>query len=107
MRAVEILDHYLVIDLSTNPTQGDSALGPGTANVQTVVKGLKAGKTYHLELRLSNADFATRESRVTSWGGIRLGGIRQINGDHAISEAVQLASCADGKCGFVHFHPLI
>jgi len=88
------LDRKLIIDLSTDPAQGDSFFGLGTPDARTVVKSLKAGQTYELELRLSNVDFAASDSFVC-WGGIRLGGIWKINEDSAIAEAVKLAKDAD------------
>ncbi|KAF5388345.1 hypothetical protein D9615_000633 [Tricholomella constricta] len=96
-RANLFLNQKLVIDLSTNPPQGESFFGLGTSDEQTVVKGLKAGQVYDLELRLSNAEFAVRGSPFRCWGGVRMGAMKQINGDGAITEAVQLAKAADGK----------
>lgn len=92
------IDGKLVIDLSTDPVQGEAFFGLGTIDVRTVVKGLKAGQEYSLEIRLSNADFVARGSPFICWGGIRLGGIRQFGGDEAIEEAVQLAKESDGEC---------
>ncbi|RDB19825.1 putative beta-glucosidase I [Hypsizygus marmoreus] len=89
------IDKKLVLDLSTNPIQGDSFFGLGTTDVRTFAKDLKAGQTYDLELRLSNGDFVARGAPFICWGGIRLGGIRQIDGDDAIVKAVQLAKDSD------------
>ncbi|KAG6910989.1 hypothetical protein DXG01_006043 [Tephrocybe rancida] len=88
------IDQKLVIDLS-EPTVGDSFFGLGTADVRALVKDLKAGQTYDLEIRLTTADFATRGSPFPCWGGVRLGGMRQIEEVTAIAEAVQLAKNAD------------
>ncbi|KAG6888900.1 hypothetical protein C0992_007139 [Termitomyces sp. T32_za158] len=88
------LDQKLIIDLS-NPVQGESFFGLGTTDVRTIVKGMKAGQTYHLELRLNNAEFAARGSPFACWGGVRLGGMRQIIADEGIAEAVMLAKEAD------------
>jgi beta-glucosidase len=60
------------------------------------VKGLKAGQEYNLEIRLNNADFIAGGSPFTCRGGIRLGGIRQVEGEQAITEAAQLAKDSDG-----------
>jgi beta-glucosidase len=84
-----------VIDLSTNPEQGESFFGLGTIDVRAVVPGLKAGQAYDLELRISNGAFVARGSPYRCWGGIRMGGIRQINDDEAIDSAVKLAKDSD------------
>ncbi|KAF9464848.1 glycoside hydrolase family 3 protein [Collybia nuda] len=89
------INQKLVIDLSTNPEQGESFFGLGTVDVRTVVPGLKAEHTYDLELRISNGSFIARGSPYRCWGGIRLGGIRQINSDEAIDIAVELARESD------------
>jgi hypothetical protein len=60
------------------------------------VKDLKAGQGYDLEIRLNNAEFILRGSPFTCWGGIRLGGIRKIEEDQGITEAVELAKESDG-----------
>lgn len=89
------LDQKLVIDLTTAPVQGESFFGLGTTDVRTVVKDLKAGKKYDLELRLSNAEFAARGSPFDCWGGVRIGAMRQIKGDEAIAEAINIARNVD------------
>ncbi|KAG5648832.1 hypothetical protein DXG03_000181 [Asterophora parasitica] len=91
------LDEKLIVDLSTDPTQGESFFGLGTTDVRTVVTGLRAGQTYDLELRLCNADFAARGSPFLCWGGVRLGAMKRISADGAIADAVQLAKEANGK----------
>ncbi|KAG5718830.1 putative beta-glucosidase I [Termitomyces sp. T112] len=88
------LDQKLIIDLS-EPVPGKSFFGLGTSDVRAVVKDLKAGRTYDLELRLSNAEFAARGSPFVCWGGVRLGGMRQISADEGITDAVKLAKDAD------------
>lgn len=90
------IDGKLIIDLSSNPTQGESFFGLGTTDVRTFVKGLKANQAYNLELRLSNATFIAKGSPFTCRGGLRLGGIRQIQDDQAIQDAVELAKASDG-----------
>ncbi|KAG6861560.1 hypothetical protein C0995_014856 [Termitomyces sp. Mi166 len=90
------LDQKLIIDLS-KPIPGKSFFGLGTSDVRTVVKKLKAGQTYDLELRLSNAEFAARGSPFVCWGGVRLGGMHQISVDEGIAQAVSLAAEADGR----------
>jgi beta-glucosidase len=88
------IDDKLVIDLSTNPVQGESFFGLGTTDVRVVAKDLKAGQTYRVEIRLSNAEFLSRGSPFTCRGGIRLGAIHEMA--DAIQEAVQLAKGSDG-----------
>lgn len=90
------MDQNLIIDLS-NPVQGESFFGLGTSDIRVIVKGLKAGQTYDLELRLNNAEFAARGSPFACWGGVRLGGMRQIFADEGIAEAVKLAKEADSR----------
>lgn len=90
------LDNKLVVDLSTNPEQGESFFGLGTVDKRAIVKGLKAGQPYGLEIRISTSDFAARGSPFICWGGIRLGGARQFDGDEAIEEAATLAKNSDG-----------
>ncbi|KAJ7752775.1 glycoside hydrolase family 3 protein [Mycena maculata] len=89
------LDNKLIVDLSTNPEQGESFFGLGTIEKRAVVKGLKAGQRYNLEIRINNSEFASRGSPFICWGGIRLGGVRQFDGDEAIKEAAALAQESD------------
>ncbi|KAJ6628953.1 glycoside hydrolase family 3 protein [Mycena sp. CBHHK59/15] len=89
------LDNKLVVDLSTNPEQGESFFGLGTVDKRVVVKGLKAGQAYDLEIRINTSDFASRGSPFKCWGGIRLGGVRQLNGEDVIAEAAALAKESD------------
>ncbi|KAF8165588.1 glycoside hydrolase family 3 protein [Crassisporium funariophilum] len=96
------IDQKLVVDLSTAPVQGEAFFGLGTEDVRTTVKGLKAGQSYDLEIRLSNADFAARGSPFLCWGGIRVGAVRDVDGDAAIQEAVQLAKESDGSSNLSH-----
>jgi hypothetical protein len=67
------------------------------------MKDLKAGQSYHAEIRLSNVEFFVMGSPFSSRGGIRLGGIRAIGDKEAIHEAVQLAKESDGLCDFFLF----
>ncbi|KAH9482518.1 putative beta-glucosidase I [Psilocybe cubensis] len=85
----------LVIDLSTKPSRGEAFFGLGTEDVRVVVEGLKAGQEYDLEIRISNTEFAARGTPYVCWGGIRLGGIRKVDGRTAIQDAVQLAKLSD------------
>jgi len=89
------IDGKLVIDLSTNPKQGESFFGLGTIDLRKVVKGLKAGQSYDLEVRLNNSAFVARGTPFTCRGGIRLGAIRQVDDEEAIQHAVILAKNAD------------
>ncbi|KAJ7180401.1 glycoside hydrolase family 3 protein [Mycena crocata] len=90
------LDNKLIVDLSTDPVQGDSFFGLGTIDKRAVVKDLKAGQPYELQIRISTSDFAARGSPFICWGGIRLGGVRQFDGEEAIKEAAALARDSDG-----------
>jgi len=90
------LDHKLVIDLSTAPFNPDVLFGAGTQEVRSLVKDLKAGRGYDLEIRISNADFATYALPFPFWGVIRAGGIKYIDGDAAIQQAVELAKESHG-----------
>ncbi|KAF8897793.1 glycoside hydrolase family 3 protein [Infundibulicybe gibba] len=94
-RANLFIDNKLLIDLSTDPQQGESFFGLGTVDVRTVAKSLKAGQSYNLELRLSNADFAARGSPFNCWGGVRLGGVKQVDDEGAIKEATDIAQQSD------------
>ncbi|KAH8830267.1 glycoside hydrolase family 3 protein [Flagelloscypha sp. PMI_526] len=89
------VDGNLVIDLSTDPKQGESFFGLGTIDVSNIVKDLKAGQTYSLEVRCSSAQFQSRGSPFTCWGGIRLGGQRVFNEEEAIADAAKLAKDTD------------
>lgn len=91
------LDGNLVIDLSTNPEQGEAFFGLGTVDLRAVVKGLTKGQTYDLEIRMNNASFLSRGSPFTCRGGIRLGGIRQIEEEQEIKNAAKLAKESDGS----------
>ncbi len=96
-RANLFLDKKLIIDLSTDPEQGDSFFGLGTVDIRATVPGLKAGQSYDLEIRLENADFIKRTPPFASWGGIRLGGARKIDPQVELKHAAELAREADGK----------
>jgi beta-glucosidase len=90
------LDHKLIIDLSAAPFNPGALFGTGTQDVRSLVKDLKAGQGYDLEIRISNADFATYALPFPFWGVIRAGGVKQIDGDAAIQQAVELAKESDG-----------
>ncbi|KAI5894000.1 glycoside hydrolase family 3 protein [Schizophyllum commune H4-8] len=89
------LDGKLVIDLSTNPELGEAFFGLGTVDVKTTVKGLKAGQTYDLEIRINSADFQARSSPFECYGGIRLGAMPSTDPEVAIREAVEVAKASD------------
>lgn len=90
------LDHKLVIDLSAAPFNPGALFG-AAQDVRSLVKDLKAGQGYNLEIRISNADFATYALPFPFWGVIRAGGIKQLDGDTAIQQAVGLAKESDGQ----------
>ncbi|KZT24579.1 glycoside hydrolase family 3 protein [Neolentinus lepideus HHB14362 ss-1] len=85
----------MIVDLSTNPEQGESFFGLGTIDVHATVKGLEAGKTYPLEIRLSNAEFIGRGAPFTCRGGVRAGGIKYVEEEEGIRNAVKLAKESD------------
>ncbi|KAK7062032.1 beta-glucosidase [Favolaschia claudopus] len=87
-------DKKLVVDLSTNPEYGEEFFGFATIDKRATLKGLKAGQSYDLELRVSNHEFASR-SPLPCWGGLRIGGICQFDGEQAIKDAVALAKDSD------------
>lgn len=64
--------------------------------MHNVVCDLKAGQSYNIEIRLSNAEIVSHGSPIICRGGIRLGAIRKIGAEEAIKEAVQLAKDSDG-----------
>lgn len=88
-------DNKLIVDLSTNLELGENFFGLGTIDKRAVVKGLKAGHPYDVELRISTSEFALM-SPFPCWGGLRLGGIRQFDGEEAIKDAAALAKDSDG-----------
>ncbi|KAJ2927902.1 hypothetical protein H1R20_g9210, partial [Candolleomyces eurysporus] len=89
------VDGKLVLDLSTNPPQGESFFELGTASVRAVVQGLKENQAYSLELRLSSAEFVGRGPPIQCWGGIRLGAIPKTDPEEEIKKAAQLAKASD------------
>ncbi|KAG9218808.1 hypothetical protein CCMSSC00406_0001078 [Pleurotus cornucopiae] len=88
------VDGKLLIDLSTDPKQGESFFGLGTVEKRDVID-LEAGKTYDFEIRISNESFVSRGSPFTCRGGIRLGGCRKSGGARDIEEASKLAAESD------------
>lgn len=64
--------------------------------VKGIAKGLKAGQEYALEIRIANEAFATQPIPFPCWGVIRAGGIRVVEPDIAIQEAVHVARESDG-----------
>ncbi|TFK43781.1 glycoside hydrolase family 3 protein [Crucibulum laeve] len=89
------INNELVINLSTNPEPGTAFFGLATADVRKVVKGLKAGWEYDLELRMCNEDFHARGSSFTFWGIVRVGGSRVLTEEEGINEAVEVARASD------------
>lgn len=96
-RANLFFDKKLIIDLSTDPEQGDSFFGSGTVDIKATVPGLKAGQSYDLEIRLENAEFIERGIPFRCWGGLRLGGARKVDPQVELKHAAELAKEADGK----------
>ncbi|KAK6980731.1 putative beta-glucosidase I [Favolaschia claudopus] len=88
------LDKKLIVDLSTNPEPGEEFFGLATQEKRAVVTGLKAGTSYEMELRINTADFVAK-SPLPCWGCLRIGGVRQFDGQAAILDAVELAKNSD------------
>lgn len=72
-------------------------------DVRGVAKGLKAGQEYDLEIRVSNAALASVALPFHCWGVIRAGGIRVVDADKAIQEAVVLAKESDGLFAYPNY----
>ncbi|KAK0243159.1 glycoside hydrolase family 3 protein [Armillaria nabsnona] len=89
------IDKKIVIDQSTKTEYSKESFGAGSTEVRSIVKGMKAGQEYELEVRLSNVEFIARGPPFPFWGGFRLGGIRVIGGQEAIQEAETLAKASD------------
>ncbi|KAJ6515569.1 glycoside hydrolase family 3 protein [Mycena sanguinolenta] len=88
-------DNKLIVDLSTSPVElGEGLFGLATIDKRTVVKGLKAGQSYPLELRISTSTFVSL-SPIPAWGGLRIGGSRKFDGEEGIEEAAALAKESD------------
>jgi beta-glucosidase len=92
------LDEKLIIDLSTDPEQGDGFFGLGTIYTRTVVKDLEKGREYKVELRIDTHTFQARGSPFAGcYGGLTIGAAKVIDESEAIAHAVKVASEADGK----------
>ncbi|KAJ7241955.1 glycoside hydrolase family 3 protein [Mycena haematopus] len=87
-------DNKLIVDLSTSPEPGPDFFGLATIDKRAVVKGLKAGQSYDIELRISTSDFLPK-SPIPCWGGLRIGGARQFDGEDGIKDAAALAKESD------------
>ena len=61
-----------------------------------VLKGLKAGQSHNIEIRVSNQDFIAGGPIFPYRGGFRLGAIKKQTDEDGIKEAVELAKDADG-----------
>jgi beta-glucosidase len=70
--------------------------GFNVKDVRAVAKGLKAGQEYDLEIRISNAYFASQGPLFPCWGVIRAGGIHLVDEDVAMQKAIALAQESDG-----------
>ncbi|KJA29791.1 glycoside hydrolase family 3 protein [Hypholoma sublateritium FD-334 SS-4] len=87
------IDHKLVVEFI--PTV-EGGLDPFNGkDIRGIAKGLKAGQEYDLEIRVSNAVLAAVALPFRCWGVIRAGGIRIVDADEAIQEAVVLAKESD------------
>ncbi|KAI0034128.1 glycoside hydrolase family 3 protein [Vararia minispora EC-137] len=89
------VDGKPVIDLMNAPL-GGAFFGLGTEDMRGVVRGLKAGQSVAIEMRMSNASFMSAGGAPFSTrGGIRLGAVRLVDADEAIAQAVSLAKESD------------
>jgi len=95
------IDNQLVVDLSTNPPSGNTFVGFGTAEVSNVVKGLQAGQKYKVEVRISNVELVEKGLPFPCWGGLRFGGIKVVEDEAALNDAIQLAKESDGELAFL------
>lgn len=87
----------LLIDLSTDPPQGDSFFGLGTADISARVPYLEKDGKVEVEVRVSNKLFVGKGGPFSTRGGIRLGGSVDVKEEVAREEAVRVAEGADGK----------
>ena len=88
-------DGKLTIDLSNNPPVGDAFFGLGTIDARTVLKNLKKGQSYKIEIRLSNGTFISRGAPFFCRGGIILGAAKKVDEEVALKEATELAKKSD------------
>ncbi|KAJ3516286.1 hypothetical protein NLJ89_g1217 [Agrocybe chaxingu] len=88
------LDGKIIIDLSTNPPPVSLFTGSLPPDTRTIVKGLKGGQAYDLEVRIDNSTYAPL-SPFPFWGVLRAGAIRDVNPEAAIEEAVAFAKESD------------
>lgn len=89
------VDGKLAVELSKNPPLGEAFFGLGTIDARSVVKDLKKGRPYKLEVRLSNGTFISRGAPFFCRGGIRVGAARKVGAEVALNEAVELAKQSD------------
>lgn len=91
-------DKELALDLSTDPgpPRGTTFFGLGSAEIRTVIRDLKAGRTHTIEIRVYNREYVDRGPPVLCRGGIRFGAVRKISDEEGIEEAVELAKQSDG-----------
>jgi len=68
-----------------------------TQDMRGVIRGLRAGVPVKIGMRISNEPLiASGLAPAATRGALRLGAAKLIGGDEAISEAVAVASAADG-----------
>ena len=67
----------------------------GTIDARAIVKDLKKGQSYKLEVRLSNAAFIARGAPFFCRGGIRVGATKKVGEDVALNAALELAKSSD------------
>lgn len=67
----------------------------GTIDARAIVKDLKKGQSYKLEVRLSNAAFIARGAPFFCRGGIRVGATKKVGEEVALNAALELAKSSD------------
>ena len=91
------VDGKPTIHFSADAAPGSSFFGLGTVEEHAVLKGLKAGEPHSIQLPVSNAIFIARAAPFTCRGGLRLGGMKYLDEEGAIQDAVKLAKESDGE----------
>lgn len=88
------VDSQLVVNNSSNWTAGQLWFNMGSTERRGVLKGLKKGHQYPLEVRCSQR-VNLRGSPFKSAGAIRVGALPLIDADKAIADAAEVAKASD------------
>ncbi|KAF9485175.1 glycoside hydrolase family 3 protein [Pholiota conissans] len=86
------IDQKLIIEFVPTASGVDGFNAP---DVRAVAKDLRAGQEYDLEIRMSNAFFASSGIPFPCWGVMRAGAVKIVDADVSIREAVALAHESD------------